>query len=715
MKKNDVELFLDAGEWLKAAELLRGEAPVMFRSGMSQTLEKWLSALPQFIVEEAPWLLYWLGVCRSSGNLREARGYFEKAFGLFCSSMETPGIILSWSGIVDSIAYEWNDLRDLDKWVKWYDENLRDYIPSPFPVPEIEARLVSSMVNAITFRLSSHPDCGLWLKRAYRVLENEGEDVTQRIMLGANMVFLHTLGREAYKTVHLIDYVKKLSRLPGISILGKFMCLSAEAQFSWAITADGNRCMDCVSEGLKLSEESGIHFLDHVLLAQGVHGALTACDLDKAAEYLGRMNAVLGGINRIRTSDYYYLAAWLDFLKGDMHGALQHSKNALVLSEEMGAPLPEALCHIGLAHSLFETGRKKDAYSHVETAINMARENGSDGIESMGMLFKSYFMFEKGNADEGLEVLAAGLSKWKESGHLNFPYWQPSMMSSLFIRALNAGIETEFLKFAIKKRGLVPDTPPYYCEGWPWKIRVNALGKLKVLKDEKFLNLTGKALGKPVEMLETILALGGRAVKVDSVIDMLWPDSAGDNAQRAFDTTLHRLRKFMGGNDTILLKNGKVGLNDLICYVDVWAVEHLIEKAEDLQREKRREGCESEACCIIERALSLSRGPFLDGEKNSRALDRLQDRFFRFAGWVGDNYEESGRILEAIELYRKIISADDSHEEFYRRLMACYKRLDRTSEVVAVYKRCCSALLSAYDIVPSRETEAIYRSVLKKK
>jgi len=253
----------------KAIASLLQEAPTLLAAGQGNILEDRIKCLPGDMVETNPWLLYYLGVCRMGQNLPEARKHFERAFEKFTSGKEIPGTVLSWSGIVDTIAYEWSDLRPIDKWVKWYDENLRDSIPAPFPDPKIEAGLVSAMVNAITFRLSSHPDCDMWLKRAYAVLENESGDVNQRIMLGTNMVLLHTLGREAYRTVPLMVYLKKLSLLPGTSVLSKLMCLIAEAQFDWAIIADGDKCVNLINEGLKLADSSGIHFLDHVLVSRG--------------------------------------------------------------------------------------------------------------------------------------------------------------------------------------------------------------------------------------------------------------------------------------------------------------------------------------------------------------------------------------------------------------------------------------------------------------
>jgi DNA-binding SARP family transcriptional activator len=693
-----------------AIESLIEEAPGLLAGGAGNVLEARINSLPLEVVEQNPWLLYYLGVCRMGQNLPEARGHFEKAFNQFSDVKDIPGTVLSWSGIVDTISNEWKDLRPIDRWVKWYDENLRDSIPAPFPNPDIEARLASTMVNAITYRLPTHPDGEAWLKRAYAVLESD-YDVNGRIMLGASMAAYYCFSRgDAHRVIPIVDYLNKLTSLPGVSPLSRLIASMSVSTFQWLIKADPDACLDVASRGLKLGSQCGIHHFDHFFFAQGAHGAITAANTALASAHLAKMNAAIGGINRMDASNYHYLSAWLALLNGDAQAALLHSRNCLTLTEEVASPLTSVYGHYGMAHALFELGQFKQAIGHADEAIGISRENRVEGAEAMGHIFKSHFLLETGESAGGLEHLAAGLALWRKSGFLNFPYWLPSMMAGLFARALNAGIEAEFVRHVIKKRNLVPETPPYHCEGWPWRVRIKALGKLEILRDESKLKLTGKALGKPVRMLEAILSLGGRDVRADAVMDTLWPESEGDSAQRAFDTTLHRLRKFLGGNDTVLLKDGRVGLNELICYLDIWAVEHLLERAEEQLRGAGKD-CESDVCCILEKALGLYKGPFLEG-KNPEAFDRVQGKIFRLAEKVGDSYERSERIPEAVDLYRKVLETDVAAEEFYRRLMRCYQRLGRNSEAAAAYEHCRVALLSAYGIEPSRETEAIYKSAL---
>ena len=62
----------------------------------------------------------------------------------------------------------------------------------------------------------------------------------------------------------------------------------------------------------------------------------------------------------------------------------------------------------------------------------------------------------------------------------------------------------------------------------------------------------------------------------------LWPDVDGDAAQRSFDTTLHRLRKIMGDDRVLVLRDGKLSLDGRYCRVDVWAFERLLGQSQRL-------------------------------------------------------------------------------------------------------------------------------------
>lgn len=116
-----------------------------------------------------------------------------------------------------------------------------------------------------------------------------------------------------------------------------------------------------------------------------------------------------------------------------------------------------------------------------------------------------------------------------------------------------------------------------------------------------------------------------------------------------------------------------------------------------------------------EKALGMSKGPFLAGDGDKLWLiplrERLRSRFLRATGKVCRAYEDSGQWDKAVECYLRALEADSLAEEFYQRLMTCYQRLGRRAEAMAVYNRCCAAFSRSLGIGPSSKTEALYLEI----
>ena len=59
------------------------------------------------------------------------------------------------------------------------------------------------------------------------------------------------------------------------------------------------------------------------------------------------------------------------------------------------------------------------------------------------------------------------------------------------------------------------------------------------------LRFTGKVPRKPLELLQAIVAFGGKEVLSETLCDALWPDSDGDTAGAALRMTISRLRRLL--------------------------------------------------------------------------------------------------------------------------------------------------------------------------
>ena len=120
------------------------------------------------------------------------------------------------------------------------------------------------------------------------------------------------------------------------------------------------------------------------------------------------------------------------------------------------------------------------------------------------------------------------------------------MMARLCQRALEAGIEVEYVQRLVRVRRLTPAHPPIELESWPWALRIYTLGRFGVATDGAPVQVAGKVQQRPLALLKAIVALGGREVAEERLAEALWPEADGDGAHQALAVTLHRLRRLLG-------------------------------------------------------------------------------------------------------------------------------------------------------------------------
>jgi DNA-binding SARP family transcriptional activator len=280
------------------------------------------------------------------------------------------------------------------------------------------------------------------------------------------------------------------------------------------------------------------------------------------------------------------------------------------------------------------------------------------------------------------------------------------MFEKVSAKALEEGIEVDYVKELIRRNRLVPDPANPDLEQWPWPVKVYTLGRFGILVKDRPVEFGRKVQQKPLALLKVLIALGGREVPEVKLTEFLWQESDGDLAHNSFEVALSRLRKLLGNEEALVLKEGCLSLSNRQCWVDVWAIARSLGQAE----KARKEGKGTEAIRLYEKALSLNRGPFLPSEEMACAAsprEKLRGGFLRAVAHLGQCYEDSERWGEAISCYGKGIDADDLAEELYRRLMVCHIRQGREAEALSVYRRCRKTLSSVLGVDPSPETRAI--------
>ena len=731
------DLFRAAGDGQGLSRMIQRHAPVLVGQGRYRTLEQWLEHLPADMRETTPWLLYWKGMCRLPFDPAGARGDFEKAFALFKPGTDSVGLCLSWCGVIDSVYYEWGDFSPLDRWIAELRKTIEPRLPR---AQDILVRVTGCAIMAFTYRQPHHPGAQRWMKRAEKLVDLLA-DYDQKALLLARMMHFIMWVSDVPRCLRLLDELTSITRSNRSSPLTLLFTKVMVINLLWVYRGDGEGSLRVLRETLQLVEEAGINVFGTSMYAQGVYAALTAGDLAAAQEFFDKSRRQLNPARNLDYGHHFYLAAWLELLRGNVREAYENIQQAFATAVKGGAPFPLALNHIALSHVLFEMGEYRNAESHLAEGRTIGRKMKSAILEFKCLLAGAYYALMRKQERKGLQLLKKALQEGKEKGFVNIDWWLPRVMSFLLGRALEEGIEMEYTRELILRRKLVPDSPPYHIELWPWPLKIFTFGKFVVQRNGAPLAYAHKAPKKPLELLRLLVALGGKNVGEARLMELLWPDAQGDAAHKALGVAVVRLRELLGVKEALQVKEGAVSLDERYAWNDARAFEKLVQEAdEELQRQSekggwgesgKRRGAQKGARDIspvsrfthsptlraLEKAVSLYRGPFLGDEKQFWIIgprERFRDAFLRAVEVLGARWERKRQWRKAVDVYDRGLAVDDLIEKFYVRMIECHLRLGSQAEALAVHRR-LRKTLKAYGVAPSSESEEVYRTILSKK
>jgi LuxR family maltose regulon positive regulatory protein len=463
---------------------------------------------------------------------------------------------------------------------------------------------------------------------------------------------------------------------------------------------DAQRARELAREAAAFADASGVHVLDRSIHACLVYSNAHLGDIEQAEVALERYRSLLAPGMHLGEAEWFYLAGFVDALRGDLERAKERGRHALQLAQKCGVPFAIILCGMSFARVLAQSGRLADAQELVENTLPLARAIRSHLFESECFLMRAWFAHRAGDRARCVESLSDALALVEEHGFRSYVAWNPQWLSELCSIALEHGIKVQTVRSLVRAGRLVPNAEVSAPENWPWPVRIRTLGGFDLQVRDAPVRFGAKAQKKPLELLHVLIALGGRAVPEAQLTERLWPDSDGDAAHRVFDTTLHRLRRLLDVEQAVVVASGCVTLDARHVWVDAWAFEREVARAAQGEPE------------LLEQTVALYHGAFLGRDATAWVLpmrERLRSMFLRSVEQLGTRYEDDGRMLQAVACYRRGIEADPLAETLYCRLMLCFERMNHQGEGLATYERLRTMLRSQLGVEPSVQSRELYR------
>jgi len=694
-----VPFYIAQGDWPTLTKTLLKLAPEMLMQGRHQTLLAWLEAVPEVVMNQDAWMLYYFGNALSASNPAAARCFYEQSYGLFDAQDDSAGLYLAWSSILDSYFLEWSDFSGIHPWAKAY-ADIRARHPV-FPSPEIEVR-VHTMLMALTHANPRHPDLPGWAESARKLVESESSGIHNVFLACMLMNFYHWVG-DFTGSATVMNLVRNrfggsINEPIAANLFDAFSGL-----FHW-FRGNGEDCLRAIRAGLDRANASGIHVFDSFLAAGGVYGNLLLGDLPRAEEFLNSIRAMLRSDCHLDFAHFHFMAGFVRAQHRDWPQAVELFSLSRDFARQASALFPETVSQIALTRALFQMGREREARVELATALEVAKETRSVTLECMGLLTEAEAYLANGERTKGLVSLEQGLTLSRLSGGLvATANWGPEANARLYAIALEAEIEIPFVQGLIRRMGLTPPDPTNAQDNWPWRFKIYTLGQFLVIRDGETFRFNGKVQHKPLELLMAIIAHGGTEVAQARIIDALWPDAEGNAGYRALITTLQRLRKLLDYPDAVLFSDGRLSLDPRYVWVDTWAFERMLDG---------RAG--TETATTAGQVFMLYRGRFLDHVEAPWAIasrERLRARHRSYVLSLGLALENGGLRQDAIDLFQKCIAIDASVDAFHQHLIRCHIKQDQIAEARASYEH-YHRVFASLGLSPSRETQSLIQPYL---
>lgn len=693
-------LYVRAEDWTAAARLIREKAPDLISQGRWRTAKSWIEMLPPALLESDPWLPYWAGACDVSLDPQSARAALENAYEGLAAQDDLPGQVMAASLIMETYYFEWTKFAPLDRWIGVMSKLLEGAVS--FPSTAVELRARSGLVAALLYRKPQHPLLGPESARALALLEAD-IPLDSRFTAGIILLNCYCFRGDFDCAARVMALLQPHLEHGQITPLNQLWWQIAVAYYQ-LLRANHGAAVEALNRSEAISHEHGLCFIMPAVLTQRALLALSFGDLPCAGALLPKLKAAINPARRMDLALFHSAQSWYELQRGDLAAAMKHDQKAVDGAVEAGAVTIQTYCLLGRVHLLLEAGDAAHAQASVRK-LRLRAGEASPLLEFDTLLTEAHAAFQSGETAAALPLLRAGLAIGREQNYLNTLRWYPRMMVRLLCRALEEGIEVDYVQHLIRTRRLYPDTPE--IENWPWPVKLYLLGRFSVVIDNTPLKTSGKAQAKPLELIKALVASGGREVASATLAAQLWPEVEGDAAQNALDTTLHRLRKLLQQEDAITVHQSKLSLNPAKVWVDVWAFERLANRLE------HAEGIPAEDVAQLFR---LYLGNFLQQDTEMPWLlalrERLRSKFLRQVLKLGHAWEDLGDWTHAADAYRHGIEVDNLSEELYRRLMLCEARRHDTAAALEAYRRCRHMLSIVLGIKPSAETEAAHSTII---
>ena len=569
-----VDLWLEACNFGRAAELIAQSASQLIKNGRALTVQQWIERTPENVRDQYPWLWFWLGVAVLPADQDAARENLTKAHAIFLQDGDTLGEFLSISQIIATFFLSFTSAGLAHQWLG----KLHQLKPARFEAienDEVRAGIALGIWYGLFLVEPEHPRLGYWQKQLSAFVTSN-IDPTLRVRIAM------LLQKHYYYNGDVPGINKLLDQLSGIDEdqlqpYGQLVLRMVRLQYAWC-NGDWDLLEESLQAGQKLSDEFAIPTLLNHMRYHGAAGYLLKGDLHRAADILESAPPGAYPAKHMENWHGYLVSAWLATLRGEQTSAYQHARNCEEAGLRLGGATPAAIGVVAQAYCSLLCGDTHELPALIHKLYSESARINNPLLSFHAALIESSLVCEQ---DKSLAVktLKSALAIGRKQQLLHFWFALPQVLTPLCRFALEANIEEDYVRQLISARSLTLVDDIGHSDTWSWQLHLRVFGGFEISrgnrKTAEVLQLT-----KGARALVSLLCVHGtKGCTCDAIADALWPDTDIDKALHNLETSLYRLRKDIGKSSVVVTK-GRIFLNTDIVWSDVRYAEALCRKIE---------------------------------------------------------------------------------------------------------------------------------------
>lgn len=239
-------------------------------------------------------------------------------------------------------------------------------------------------------------------------------------------------------------------------------------------------------------------------------------------------------------------------------------------------------------------------------------------------------------------------------------------------------------------------------------ISIKGFGNAVVTRDGRELNLSDWQTQSVRDLFFFFLSQNTPLTK-EQVSSRFWQELDDPAKVRLrFKNEMYRLRRAIG-NEAIRFENNQYAFNRNLNYeYDVEAFEaHLLRARSAKQQQEMVE--------FYTKAIDLFVGPYLNDIYYDWAIterEHFDQMYLSALITLAEIYQKQASLEEALKAYQRAIEYSPIYETAYCSIMQVYARMQNRTAVIQTYEACRLALKKHLSMLPSSETEALYKKLI---